>query len=60
MLGSGDVVASWTADRFDMFRALGGRRTEAQIRALSWTGDVDRIVPLVSRYGLPGTDLIET
>lgn len=48
MLGSGDVVASWTADRFDMFRAL------------SWTGDVDRIVPLVSRYGLPGTDLIET
>jgi len=58
-LGSGAVVASWTADRYEVFRALGGRRSEAQIRALDWTGDVDRVVGLVSRYGLPVTDIIE-
>ena len=58
-LGGGDVVASVTAGRFELFRALGGRRADAQLRALDWTGDVDLVVPLVSRYGLPTTALVE-
>lgn len=28
-----------TADRFDVFRAFGGRRSVEQIRAMAWTGD---------------------
>lgn len=58
-LGSGDVVAGWTTDRYEAFRSLGGRRSEAQIRAGAWTGDVDRIVGRVSRYGLPLLPLVE-
>jgi uncharacterized protein (TIGR03083 family) len=58
-LGAGEVVASWSADRYEVFRALGGRRDQAQIRAYTWTGDVDAIVPLVSRYGLPEQGIVE-
>jgi uncharacterized protein (TIGR03083 family) len=58
-LGAGPVVASWAADRYEVFRSLGGRRDEAQIRAGAWTGDVDRIVGLVSRYGVPTAGIVE-
>lgn len=57
-LGAGDLVASWAASRFEVFRALGGRRDAAQIRA-DWTGAVDIVVPLVSRYGLPTEGIVE-
>lgn len=56
-LGPPPAVASLTTDRFELFRALGGRRSEAQLRALAWTGDVDAIVPVLSRYPLPAHDL---
>jgi len=58
-LGQGEVVASWSADRFEVFRALGGRRDEGQLRAHEWTGDVDRILPFVSRYGQPEQGILE-
>lgn len=58
-LGSGEVVASVRASRFDLFRALGGRRTIDEIRALDWTGGGDAILGLVSRYPTPGTSLGE-
>lgn len=58
-LGSGDVVASVTAERYEWFRALGGRRTEPEIRALDWTGDVDAVIGLVSRYPMPRQSLGE-
>jgi hypothetical protein len=58
-LGDGDTVATVTAGRFEVFRALGGRRSEAQIRALSWAGAVESVVGLISRYGLPATGLVE-
>ena len=57
-LGTGAVVASVTAPRYDLFRALGGRRTVDQIRGLTWTGDADRVVGLVSRYP-PPTEPVE-
>ncbi|MEQ1786526.1 MAG: maleylpyruvate isomerase family mycothiol-dependent enzyme [Acidimicrobiales bacterium] len=59
VLGSGPVVATWKVDRFECFRSLGGRRDEAQIRAQPWTGDVDAIVPRVSRYGMPERGIVE-
>ena len=58
-LGSGPVVAWLTTGRFEIFRALGGRRSEAQIRALAWTGHAEPVVGLVSRYGVPADDLVE-
>jgi uncharacterized protein (TIGR03083 family) len=58
-LGTGDVVATWTTDRYECLRALGGRRDEAQIRRAHWTGDVDRIVGMVSRYGPPTEGIVE-
>jgi uncharacterized protein (TIGR03083 family) len=58
-LGAGKVVAEVRAGRFELFRALGGRRSAAQIRSLAWIGDVDRVAELVSRYGVPATDLVE-
>ena len=58
-LGPGAAVASVRADRFELFRALGGRRSAARIRTLAWRGALDSIVPLVSRYPLPSTDLVE-
>jgi uncharacterized protein (TIGR03083 family) len=58
-VGSGPPVATLTAGRFELFRALGGRRSEQQIRRLQWTGDIDAIVGLVSRYNVPSGDLVE-
>jgi uncharacterized protein (TIGR03083 family) len=52
-LGEGELIASVEAGRYELFRALGGRRSESQIRALTWTGDVAAILPVVSRYPLP-------
>jgi hypothetical protein len=48
--GAGEVVAGVTGGRFELLRAFGGRRSEAEIRASGWTGDVDRVLPFVSAY----------
>ncbi len=58
-LGPGAPIATITAERFELLRALGGRRSESQLRAMPWRGDADAVVPLVSRYPLPATDLVE-
>ena len=34
-----------TADPFELIRAATGRRSERQIRALGWEGDVDAVIP---------------
>ena len=56
-LGMGEVVASVTAEPFELFRALGGRRSASQIRTLGWSGDLDAVIAHVSRYPLPTTDI---
>ena len=57
--GDGPVIAALEGPRYEVFRALGGRRSERQIRNMKWTGDVDGVVPIVSRYPLPERDLVE-
>lgn len=52
-LGTGPVVATVTAPRYELFRSLGGRRTLDQIRSLTWTGDAEPIVAVFSRYPPP-------
>jgi uncharacterized protein (TIGR03083 family) len=54
--GEGAVVAAVEASRLELFRAFGGRRSAAGVRALSWTGDVDRVLPHVSAYPVPTAD----
>ena len=39
------VVATVTASSFDLLRSFSGRRTEDEIRSLSWGGDVDAVLP---------------
>ena len=58
-LGEGTVRATVTAPRWDLFRALGGRRTLGEIGALRWSGDRDVIAPLVSQYPAPASPLHE-
>jgi len=57
--GSGNTVAAISAPRYEMFRTLGGRRSEEQIRGLDWRGDVDAVMPVISRYPLPEQPIIE-
>jgi hypothetical protein len=59
ILGSGAPVASVRAERFELFRALGGRRTDGEIRALRWRGAAVEIVPRLSRYPAPLASLGE-
>jgi hypothetical protein len=57
--GLGAIRAEVSATSYEMFRALGGRRSAAQVRDLEWVGDRDSVLPFVSRYPLPGFDLVE-
>lgn len=57
--GEGEVAATWSGDRFELFRALAGRRSNAQIAAMDWEGDSSPFVPLVSMYGPHDDDLVE-
>lgn len=58
--GEGDPAASVTAtSRFELLRALTGRRTEDEVRALTWHGDPDPYVGIFSSYGWPAAPLGE-
>lgn len=57
-LGDGPQVARWSPSRFEAFRTLGGRRSEAQVRAQQWEGDLDAVLSYVSAYPpLPEDDV---
>lgn len=58
-VGGRAPIASVGATRFELFRAFGGRRSTAQMRAFEWTGDVDAVLPYVSAYGVPAHDLVD-
>jgi hypothetical protein len=77
--GTLDVVAGGETDRlgadgrhrarlhatpFEVLRLLSGRRSERQIRALAWEGDLDALLELLrcglpGGYSLPADDLVE-
>lgn len=59
-LGEGDVVATVTAPVAELARAVSGRRSAAQVRALAWDGDPEPYLPLFGPFGgLPATDVVE-
>ena len=44
-VGEGPCVATVSGERLDLYRSLAGRRTTAQIRALSWSVDPEPWLP---------------
>jgi len=51
VLGEWAPAAAVTADRFELVRALAGRRSRPQILALDWEGDPDPYVAIIPAYG---------
>jgi uncharacterized protein (TIGR03083 family) len=61
VVGDGEPAASFEGSPFDLFRAMTGRRSASQIRALGWDGDVELFVPAFEfgPFTLPERDLVE-
>jgi len=49
-IGFGDPVATLRAPSFELMRAIGGRRTREEMRAMDWDGDAD---PFLDALVLP-------
>jgi uncharacterized protein (TIGR03083 family) len=49
--GEGEPGATVEADRFELVRALSGRRSRDQIRAFAWEGDPEPYLALIPAYG---------
>ena len=57
--GSGQPAAALAADAFELFRALSGRRSPGQVRALGWDGDPEPYLDLFAPYPMPASRLVE-
>jgi len=49
--GDGEPGATVTGPPYELARALAGRRTEAQLRALAWHGDADPYIAMLAGMG---------
>lgn len=58
VVGEGEPAATATADRYELYRALAGRRSRDQILNLNWEGDPEPYVDLIPAYG-PRSDPLE-
>jgi uncharacterized protein (TIGR03083 family) len=59
VLGDGEPAATVEADRFELYRAMAGRRSRGQIASYAWTGDLEPYLPVIPAYGERTTDLVE-
>lgn len=57
VIGHDEVVATVTAEPFEILRACAGRRSMEQVTAFAWTGDAPQFLSHVSRYAFPTADL---
>ncbi len=57
--GDGDPGATVTATRFELFRAMSGRRSPEQITAYDWDGDAGPYIPYFYPYGIRQSALVE-
>lgn len=53
VVGDGDPAGSVTADPYELFRTITGRRSAAAVRDLEWTTDPAPWLDLISPYPLP-------
>ena len=51
LAGSGSPTTTVTASAWELFRALGSRRSIGQILALPWSGDPQPYLTLLPAYG---------
>ena len=60
VVGNGeDPDATIRASRFELFRALSGRRSPEQVRAYDWTGDPEPFIQYFYPYGVRTEALVE-
>jgi hypothetical protein len=59
LLGEGEPGATLSGDRFELFRAFGGRRSRDQILAMDWEGDPSPYVDLIPAYGPRSDPIVE-
>ena len=57
--GGGEPAATVLAPRFELFRALSGRRSPDQLRAYEWEGDPEPFLELFYPYGVREEALVE-
>jgi uncharacterized protein (TIGR03083 family) len=57
--GEGEPGATVRASRFEMFRALSGRRSPEQIKSYEWQGDPEPYIPYFYPYGIRHEALVE-
>lgn len=57
--GAGEPAATVRAARFELFRALSGRRSPEQLRSYEWDGDPEPFLELFYPYGVRAEDLVE-
>jgi uncharacterized protein (TIGR03083 family) len=57
--GDGEPAATVAAERFELYRALAGRRSRNQILAFDWSGDPEPYLPIIPAYGERADDLVE-
>lgn len=57
--GDGEPVGTVRAPRFELFRALSGRRSPEQVRAYDWDGDPEPFLELFYPYGVRAEALVE-
>ena len=57
--GEGDPVATVRASRFELFRALSGRRSPEQVAGYDWEGDPEPFIEYFYPYGIRAEALVE-
>ena len=57
--GDGEPGATVRASRFELFRAMSGRRSPAQIAAYDWDGEAEPYIPYFYPYGIRQEALVE-
>jgi uncharacterized protein (TIGR03083 family) len=58
-VGDGEPGLEIELEPFELIRAFGSRRSERQVRALPWKGDLDRYLPALAHHPFPADDIVE-
>jgi uncharacterized protein (TIGR03083 family) len=59
VVGDGAPAATVEAERYELYRAIAGRRSRRQIRSFRWTGDPEPYLPVFPAYAERVVDLVE-
>ena len=58
-VGTGQPAASLSAEAFELFRVVSGRRSVDQVLTLAWDGSPDTYLDLLAPYAMPSEPLAE-